>query len=152
MKKVLSFLLCAVLCVLFACTAYAASTTEATEPIDATRADCTLTVSYPAAANCGVSLEVKLHYIADLSAEFQYTLRSPYPQVELNGISTQDEWNAVSYTLGAYITADEPEPLCTVSTDADGKAIFTGLRPGLYYVEDCAFTAGRTTYRYVASL
>lgn len=152
MKKFMSLLLCAVLLVSFTGTAYAAGTTEAAEEIDVARTDCSLTVSYSAAADCGETLEIKLHQIADISADFQYTLRSPYPQVKLNGISTQSEWSAVSDTLGAYITADQIVPLQTVCTDTLGQALFTDLCPGLYYVEGCTFTSGRTTYTYAPFL
>ena len=152
MKKFMSLLLCAVLLVSFTGTAYAAGTTEAAEEIDVARTDCSLTVSYSAAADCGETLEIKLHQIAVISADFQYTLRSPYPQVKLNGISTQSEWSAVSDTLGAYITADQIVPLQTVCTDTLGQALFTDLCPGLYYVEGCTFTSGRTTYTYAPFL
>ena len=141
--------------VLLACcigTAYAADTTEATEKIDVTRTDCSLNVTYSAAASCGETLEIKLHQIADISANFQYTLRSPYPQVELNAISTQTEWSTVCDTISAYIAADQIDPLRTVTTGADGQALFTGLCPGLYYVEGCTFTSGRTTYTYASFL
>ena len=145
-------MLCTVL--LASCTGVvcAADTTEAAEKIDVSRTDCSLTVSYSAAADCGVTQNVKLHRIADVSADFQYTLLSDYPPVELNGISTQDEWNAVAETLGAYIAADQIEPFRTVSTDAGGEALFAGLCPGLYYVEGCTFTSGRTTYTYAPFL
>jgi hypothetical protein len=152
MKKFMSLLLCAVLLVSFTGTAYAAGTTEAAEEIDVARTDCSLTVSYSAAADCGETLEIKLHQIAVISADFQYTLRSPYPQVKLNGISTQSEWSAVSDTLGAYITADQIVPLQTICTDTLGQALFTDLCPGLYYVEGCTFTSGRTTYTYAPFL
>ena len=152
MKKLLPLLLCAAL--LAACTGAvcAANTADASEPVDVTRTDCTLTVSYAAAASCGVTLDVKLHQISLLSADIQYTLCSPYPPVELNDLTTQVEWAAVCDTLTAYISADRIEPLQTVRTDALGQAHFSGLCPGLYYVEGCTFVSGRTTYTYAPFL
>ena len=151
LKRLLSLLLCGLMLSASTVTAYGANTAEAAQEIDVTR-DCSLTVSYAAAAEQGVTLTVKLHQIADISPDFQYTLLEGYPSVELNGISNQEEWKAVADTLTAYITADAIAPSQTMETDALGQATFQGLGPGLYYVEGCTFTSGDITYTYPAFL
>ena len=129
--------------------AQAASTADAAEPI-AINESCTLTISYGYEGTGFADVPVALYKIADVSADFQYTLTAPFAEaaVQLNGIQSQGEWNAARNTLEAHILAKGVAPTETAVTDLNGQAAFTTLKPGLYlvpagYVEEpdlaCAF-------------
>ena len=114
------------------------STFAASDTMDAidTDRECALTLSYTCDGVAFPDLEPKLYKVADVSADFQYALTSPFAAsgLILNGIQTQGEWNVVRSTLDAYILANDLSPLSTAATDASGMASFGALKPGLYLV------------------
>ena len=111
----------------------AASTEDAKEPIALDRT-CTLTISYrcDGAACAGVSVE--LYRIADVSADFQYTLTEAFQnsRLTLNGVQTVGEWNVIRATLESYILGNRIPEDARAETDRSGKVRFDGLKPGLY--------------------
>ena len=113
--------------------AYAASTTEAKEPI-ATDKECTLTICYSYGEKVFPDQIVKLYKVADVSANFQYTLTSSFAAsgLILNGVQSNGEWKVIRSTLEAYILANNIAPTLTTTTDELGQACFTQLTPGLY--------------------
>ena len=145
-KKICALIL--ILCILFIpYNIYAASTTQAKEPITLTK-DCALQLSYASGENAFSDLDVKLYKIASVSADFQYTLLDPFSSTKLmlNGIQSQSEWNTVRSTLESFILANEIASDTAVSTDNDGVASFGGLSAGLYFVP--AQTATLDGFRY----
>ena len=129
---VILLLLCFCLC-LMPQYAGAASTTDAKEPIVTDR-ECTLTMSYSYDEAAFADQTVMLYHIADLSADFQYTLTQPFVPSDLilNGIQTNGEWNVIRSTLESYILANDIVPTATAITDESGKVCYLGLKPGLY--------------------
>ena len=127
-------MLCLCLCRI-PCTALAAFTSDAKEPIRTDR-DCSLTISYRHDGVAFSDQSVKLYKIADVSADAQYTQTSDFADsgLILNGIKTNGEWNVIRSTLEMYIFANRIEPMLTVRTDHSGQAGFVGLEPGLYMV------------------
>ena len=125
-------LLCFCLCIL-PCQGLAASIADAKEPIAMDR-ECSLTIYYGYEGIAFSNQTIKLHKVAEVSADFQYTLTSPFATsgLILNGIQTNGEWNVVRSTLEAKILADNIAPIKTVETNASGQACFTQLTPGLY--------------------
>lgn len=117
----------------FSCTAFAASTTDAKEPISIDR-DCTLTISYGYDGTIFADQTVDLYKVADVSADFRYSLTEAFASsgLILNGVQTQGEWNVIRSTLGVHILANNTAPVQTSQTDALGQACFTQLTPGLY--------------------
>lgn len=113
--------------------AMAASTSEAVEPIIPDQA-CSLTVSYCYGETAFSGLQVKLFRIADVSADFQYTLTQNFSAtgLRLNGIQASGEWNVIRSTLEAHILADTMAPDFTAVTNADGQANFEALKTGMY--------------------
>lgn len=111
----------------------AASTTDAKEPISTER-NCSLTISYCSGGDSFTGLSVRLYKIADVSADFEYTLTSLFAQSNLilNGIRTVDEWNIIRSTLEAYILTEEIAANINTATDSTGKVLFDVLTPGLY--------------------
>lgn len=131
--RAIVLLFCFCLCALH-CPALAASTTDAQTPIDIQK-DCTLTIAYTYDGTAFPGQTVKLYKVADVSADFQYSLTSAFATSDLilNGIQTNGEWDTVRTTLDAYILANNTEPDKTVVTDEVGKANFDALKPGLYF-------------------
>lgn len=113
--------------------AMAASTSDAVEPI-LPENDCSLTVSYCCNETEIQDLEVKLYRIAEVSADFQYTLTPTFASsgLVLDGIRTAGEWNVVRSTLEAYILAYNLAPEFTSLTNADGTGSFVSLKTGMY--------------------
>ena len=113
--------------------ANASSTTEASEPIN-TNQECTLTLSYICDGIIFEDLSVKLYKVADVSANYNYTLTDSFADydINLNGIQNNSEWNVIRSTLEASITADNIEANSIAKTDSNGQACFKNLKPGLY--------------------
>ncbi len=137
-RWITALLLCLWLC-LMPCTALAASTTNATEPIDTAR-ECTLDFLYRCEGTAVSDVAVRVYHVADVSADFQYTLTAPFEPTALtvNGIRSNGEWTVIRSTLEAYVLANNiPETLSAVS-DAEGRVWFENLKPGLYLALSCA--------------
>ena len=115
------------------CYAMAASTTDASEPINVNQ-DCMLTLTYTCDGTAFEDVSVKLYKIADVSSDFQYTLTSHFEQSELilNGVRTNGEWNVIRSTLEAHIIADNIKADAVAKTDSEGIVCFEDLKPGLY--------------------
>ena len=111
----------------------AASTTQASEPINVGQS-CTLTFSYTYGQTAFADVLVQLYRIASVSADFQYTLCPAFAPSDLvlNGIRTNGEWDVIRSTLEAHIVANEVETDAIKQTDAFGQAHFDALQPGLY--------------------
>lgn len=115
------------------CPTLAASTADAKEPIVVDKV-CSLTICYSCDGTVFPNQSVKLYRVADVSADFQYSLTSAFSHsgLILNGIQTQGEWNVIRSTLEAQILANKITPIQTAETNPSGEACFTGLTPGLY--------------------
>ena len=111
----------------------AASTSDAVEPIIPEN-ECSLTVSYCYGETALSNVQVKLYRIAEVSADFQYTLSQNFEAsgLILDGIQTAGEWNVVRSTLEAHILAYKIAPELISVTNEDGEASFRTLRTGMY--------------------
>lgn len=113
--------------------AQAVSTADAKEPISPQK-DCSLTISYRYDGTDFVGYDVQLYKIAEVSADFQYTLTEAFAGtgLTLNGIQTNGEWDVIRSTLETYILAESIAPTLTDVTGDNGQAAFQALKPGLY--------------------
>ena len=113
--------------------AIAASTSDAVEPI-APEKECSLTISYCYGEKAFSGVAVKLYRIADVSADFKYTLAQGFASsgLILNGIRTAGEWNVVRTTLEVHILANNIAPEFTSVTNENGRASFEKLKTGMY--------------------
>lgn len=129
---IIGFLICICLC-LVPCDAQAASTADAKEMISPEQA-CTLTVSYRCEGTTFADLPVKLYHIADVSADFQYSLTAPFQStgLALNGVHSAAEWNVIRSTLEAHILTSNVTERASAVTDQNGQVCFDDLKPGLY--------------------
>lgn len=132
---VIALLLCFCLC-LMPVSALAASTTDAKEPISPD-IPCQLTVCYGYDGVGFANAQVMLYRVASVSADFQYTLTPAFAgaELELNGISSQSQWNTILSTAQSYIAGAQLEADQTVTTDPAGNAVFQSLETGLYLVQ-----------------
>ena len=113
--------------------AQAASTADAKEPISPDK-DCSLTIAYRYDGESFSNHPVKLYKIADVSADFQYSLTAPFANsgLILNGVQSVREWNVIRSTLETHILAYDVDADLTGVTDQDGQVCFQALKPGLY--------------------
>ena len=129
---ILFILLC--LCFhLMPCQVMAASTSDAVEPIIPEN-ECSLTVSYCRGETAFSGIQVKLYRIAEVSADFRYTLAQSFAAsgLILDGIRTSGEWDVVRSTLKAHILAYNIAPEFTSVTNEDGQVSFESLKTGMY--------------------
>ena len=85
--------------------AAAASTSDAVEPIIPDKA-CSLTISYCSGGTAFSGLEVKLYRIAEVSADFRYTLTKPFASsgLFLNGIQSTGECINIEFDIEINIS------------------------------------------------
>ena len=129
---ILFILLC--LCFhLMPCQVMAASTSDAVEPIIPEN-ECSLTVSYCCGETAFSGIQVKLYRIAEVSADFRYTLAQSFAAsgLILDGIRTSGEWDVVRSTLEAHILAYNIAPEFTSVTNENGQVSFESLKTGMY--------------------
>jgi hypothetical protein len=143
---IIAFILCVCL-YLIPFRAQAASTVDAKEPISADT-NCSLSISYCSGSIAFSELPVKLYKIADVSADYQYTLTSSFEKsnLNLNGMRTVGEWNVIRTTLETFILANEVAADFNAVTDFEGKASFDALKPGLYLSITECIMKDETTY------
>ena len=127
--------------------AFATATSDAKESIAVDTA-CSLTMTYRAGELCFPDVQIRIYRVADVSADFQYTLTEDFSgtQLRLNGVSSQTEWNAVRTTLEMHIAANNPDPSATALTGSDGTVRFTDLPVGLYFI--CPASCANDGFRY----
>lgn len=115
------------------CKAYAISTSEAKKPIS-TEGACTLNLSYICNEAVVSNVPVKLFRVADVSASAQYSLTASFAAsgLNLNGIRSSGEWDAIRSTLESYILSNTIAAGYSAVTDQNGCAQFESLKPGLY--------------------
>ena len=131
----------------------AASTSDAVEPIIPEK-ECSLTVSYCYGETAFSGVEVKLYRIAEVSADFKYTLTQPFENfgLILDGLRTADEWNVVRSTLETHILAYNISPEFIAVTNEDGRASFEVLRTGMYLAIVSQVERQDLHYRFDSSL
>ena len=112
---------------------FAASTSDAVEPIIPQK-ECSLIISYCYGETAISGMEVRLYRIAEVSADFKYTLTKSFESFGLtfDGIRTTGEWNVIRSTLETNILAHNITSEFSSVTNEDGQVTFDGLRTGMY--------------------
>ncbi len=130
MKKFISLVLIFAVFVLTLCTASVSALAVGVDP----SIPSSLTIHYK---NDGLSfegVEVRTYHVAGINADTTLTLAgdfADYP-INVNAITSNDEWLEITSTLVAYITADGIEPTYTAVTDENGTVCFENIPQGLY--------------------
>lgn len=132
---------------LIPCDVQAVSTAYAKKPIS-TDKSCSLTISYHTDGSAFSGVPVKLYKIADVSADYQYTLTSTFKKTNLilNGIQTADEWNVIRSTLETYILANTITEDFNNTTNSQSKTSFKALKAGLYLAVTDRIIQDEATY------
>ena len=114
--------------------ARAANTADAKEAIDPSK-KCALTVTYRSGEISFSDLSVRVYRIAEVSADFQYTLMPSFTPsaLILNGIKSNSEWKVIGNTLESYIISNKIEADYTAKTDEKGQICLEDLPTGLYF-------------------
>ncbi len=134
-RKLLLIVLSVSIALTLQMSAFAASTSEAKEPVDTSRT-CSLSLIYSSEGKAFEGLEIEAFRFAEFTENYAFALCgafADYPVV-VNGIKAQSEWNALLSTMCAYITADDIEADYAGISDSEGKVSFTGLIPGIYII------------------
>ena len=149
---ILALLLC-VLAGLLPPSVQAASTTEALEPISPNQ-KCVLTLNYRHGDTNFEGIPVKVYRIAEVSADFQYTLTSAFAEsgVILNGVQSSSEWNVIRSTLESYIVGNRITPTLAESTDQAGQVHFYSVSTGMYLVAAAETVTEAGTYIFNSTL
>ncbi len=131
---IICLLLCLCVC-LAPFGAQAATVSEVVKPV-IPETECSLTVSYRCEDTAFSGVEVKLYKIADVSANYKYTLTQSFELygVAINNIQTSGEWKVIRTTLETHIIANKINPTAVAQTDPNGQAVFASLSTGLYLV------------------
>ena len=138
---------------LMPCSIQAVSTSDAAEFIVPDR-DCTLTLTYRCDGTAFAEKPIRLYRVAEVSADFQYTLTSAFASsgLILNGVQTNGEWNVIRSTLESHILANGIEATQIAMTDAAGQVCFTPLKTGLYLAAADREVQDGTSYSFDTAL
>lgn len=81
------------------------------------------------------NVRVNIWRVAELSATGHATLVDPFDAYSVS--LDQDDtvgWSGAAYTLAGYAARDEISPTASQSSNSEGVATFSGLKPGMYLV------------------
>ncbi len=151
-----NFICCVILCIcllILPCTAYAASTADAKEPIQISK-ECSLTLKYVHNQASFPDLNVQLYQIATVSSDYQYTLTDNFSgtNLMLNGVTSTSEWDAMRTTLESYIVSNQLHANFEKVTDVNGSVTFSGLTPGMYFAMPVQFNSDGVCYYFDSAL
>lgn len=112
-----------------------------------TQKTASLTVYFGADGRDFSGVRFRVYRVADVSESGAFTLSGDFQSypVSLDGLSASG-WRALAQTLDGYAARDDLSPASSQRTASNGKAVFDGLKPGLYLVEGDAYRRGRHTY------
>lgn len=152
-KNIIRFMVICLCLFMLPCTAYAASTADAKEPIETTK-DCSMTLSYVHNQTVFPNLKVQVYHIATVSSDFQYTLTADFASTNLtvNGVSSTNEWDAMRTTLESYVIANGLSADYEYRTDSNGSVKLENLTPGLYFIMPIQFANDGVYYYFDSAL
>ena len=152
-KNIIRFMVICLCLFMLPCTAYAASTADAKEPIEITK-DCSMTLSYVHNQTVFPNLKVQVYHIATVSSDFQYTLTADFASTNLtvNGVSSTNEWDAMRTTLESYVIANGLSADYEYRTDSNGSVKLENLTPGLYFIMPIQFANDGAYYYFDSAL
>lgn len=121
-------------------------TASAWETVDVDR-KCSLTIRYSSDFS---GQEIQIYRVAEIYADGSFELVVPFSefQVDIQGISSQMEWQRAADTLASNAIADQIPPTAKVLTDANGDAVFSQLQTGIYLVQGLVSQKESGTYRF----
>ena len=111
-------------------------------------ADASLTLHYQKEGKVFPDLQIAVYRVAEAFQDGSFQLMEPFASssADIHGITEQSQWNTVAQTLWSYIVANQIEPTKEVKTDETGKAVFSELKTGLYFVREVMAENAAGTY------
>ena len=134
----------AILCMLLVSLCFVPTAMAALEP----EREASLTLVYQKDGQSFEGLPVRIYRVAQAEVDGSFTLLAPFDSypVSIYDITLQAQWAQVADTLFSCIVAQGITPDGAKTTDAEGKAAFTGLKTGLYLVEEAVAENNSGTY------
>lgn len=116
------------LCVLLAAGAMAAGRVD-------TERSCSLTAEFSHEGMPFADVQLRIYRVAKFAASGELSLTEEFSEMSVDFVELdQAAWRKLAQTLSAYVISDGIEPTATAKTDVNGKAVFEGLKPGVYLV------------------
>lgn len=128
-------LICLLTTLLLACFLLTPMSVRAAETLDPSRA-CSMTLTYSKGDMTFPNCEIEIFRVAEQLPGGSCQLVAPFDQypVQINGITSQKEWQDTANTLTAYVIADWIPPTQCDKTDSNGTVRFQNLQQGVYLV------------------
>lgn len=111
-------------------------------------AEASLTLHYQKENQSFADLTIGIYRVAELCPGGTFELIEPFASypISIHGITVQEQWHTVAQTLNAYNVANQVKPDLQKQTDSEGIVCFTGLKTGLYLVEEVVAESTSGTY------
>lgn len=99
-----------------------------------------LMLQYQYDGNALSGVRVRIYRVADISAQGEFTLISPYndptrfPVDQIRHVTDQTTWQEITKPIEAYVYTNGVAPTASGTTSGDGRLTFTDLTLGLYLV------------------
>lgn len=79
-------------------------------------------------------VEIKTYRIAEVFADGTFALCGQFKDypVNIQGVTSKNEWNDIASTLSAFVAADNLEPTYSEITNSNGTVEFKDILPGFY--------------------
>ena len=109
-----------------------------------------LTVQYKYDDVTYEGLDVNVYKVADMLSDgtLELTEKFSHYHINLEGITSQDEWKTVTATAAAYVAADGIKADISLVTDGEGKAAAESIDPGLYLIASVKVEAEGKTVKF----
>lgn len=142
-KRIVSFLTVIIICFTLLCPL----SVNAVTPLDPEK-EASLSLTYEKDGNAFSNLKISIFRVAEAFSDGTFELIEPFSSypVNIHNIMEQEKWFNISQTLGSYIVADNLKPDREVKTDQEGKAEFSDLKTGLYFVREVIAENNSGTY------
>ena len=111
---------------------------------------CSLTVTYSKGDVTFEGLEIYIYRVSDVTEDGELEKVDPFDKYPVNvqGVTSQTEWNDIALTIRGYVSANALEPYRSGVTDPQGRVSFADIETGLYYVMRVTTEKDGTTYTF----
>ena len=148
--RIISILMLSALCLTGIFCPTSASATGAIDPGQ----KASLTLHYAVEGNTVAGAAVRIYKIADVDYAGRRSLTEDFSQyqVKINGLKSDDEWNAAAETLAAYALSDGIIPLYSGHSSDKGIVRLEDLSTGLYLIFTDNLPEGKNIYKFAPTI
>ena len=142
-KRILPLIMLLVVCFAALCPLHA----KAVTPLDPD-AKASLTLHYQKDGAAFSDLQIGIYRVAEAFPDGSFRLIEPFASCQMNihGITMQEQWDHVAQTVYSCIAANQIDPDREMLTDEKGAVCFSGLDTGLYFVREAVAENTKGTY------